>query len=117
MGLYYSDDERFVICTMDYPPSRHLSEKGLVDTKAATIIQLWWRNLKNPIENDIATSIVIDSDLEVECTSDSGCEFNCDYDSDSNFDSDPECESKCESKCEPTYFEEIFKFINAIFFY
>jgi hypothetical protein len=61
MGLYYSDDERFVICTMDYPPSASM-KKDSVDTKAATIIQLWWRNFEKSIENDIATSIVIDSD-------------------------------------------------------
>jgi hypothetical protein len=50
--------------------------------------------LEKSIENDIATSIVIDSDLwSWMATSDSGCELTVDYDSDSNFDSDPECES------------------------
>lgn len=126
MGLYYSDDERFVINTMEYPPSTYLSEKGIADSKAATVIQRWWRNLQNPcLEDDANTdTVVVESDLEVECNTDSDCESDCDSDCESNCDSDSdsECneendEDDEEEEYQPTCFDEIFNFINTIFFY
>jgi hypothetical protein len=120
MGLYYSDDERFVINTMDYPPSTYLSEKGIADSIAATVIQQWWRHLQNPVEDDTMIVVselnldVVNSDLEVEYDSDSGCESDCESNS---ADCDSDSESDLEPNPQPSCFDEIFDFINTIFFY
>lgn len=46
MGFYYSQDGRWVTCTLEYPPHTYLTEKGHKDTKAAIIIQQWFRKIK-----------------------------------------------------------------------
>jgi hypothetical protein len=43
MGLYYSEDGRYLTSTLDYPPTTVLTSKGVVDTNSAIIIQRWWR--------------------------------------------------------------------------
>lgn len=44
MGLYYSEDGRYLVSTLDTPPMTLLTPKGKKDIKAATTIQKWWRN-------------------------------------------------------------------------
>jgi hypothetical protein len=47
MGLYFSEDGRFCTSTLDVIPNTFLTSKGIKDNSAATIIQRWWRKLKN----------------------------------------------------------------------
>jgi hypothetical protein len=53
MGLYYSDDGRFCTSTLYYPLETFLTEKGIDDTKAAIIIQRWWRKKRAMRLNEI----------------------------------------------------------------
>lgn len=43
MGLYYSEDGRFCTSTIDLTPTTYLTAKGERDTRAAIIIQRWWK--------------------------------------------------------------------------
>lgn len=46
MGFYYSLDGRWITCSLDDPPYMYLTDKGRRDTKAAIILQRWFRKLK-----------------------------------------------------------------------
>ena len=47
MGFYYSLDGRWITDTLEYPPICYLSPKGERDTKAALLIQKWYRKMKS----------------------------------------------------------------------
>lgn len=57
MGLYYSEDGRYLTSTLDYPPTTVLTSKGVADTHSAIIIQRWWRRvLKSKKINNLKSS-------------------------------------------------------------
>ena len=37
MGIYYSDDGRFVTDTLDFLPQTYLTQKGIIDTENCII--------------------------------------------------------------------------------
>lgn len=57
MGVYFTGDGYFEICTMDHPPSFWLTPKGMRATRAAVKIQRWWRRTPRWIYNNVYTPI------------------------------------------------------------
>lgn len=49
MGFFYSNDGRTCTSTLDVKPTTFLTPQGERETKAATIIQRWWRKTQEHI--------------------------------------------------------------------
>lgn len=49
MGFFYSNDGRTCTSTLDVKPTTFLTQQGEHETKAATIIQRWWKKTREHI--------------------------------------------------------------------
>jgi hypothetical protein len=71
MGLYESDDGYFMTSTLDFPPTTMLTSKGEKASKAATIIQNWWKKMMlKRVYTELEDKLYVDKTCLSECDTD-----------------------------------------------